>query len=141
MPKVILIDVDGCLTDGRLTIDHRGEKPFKQFHTRDVRAIRELVFNGFEVVLVSADDWPGIHFFADKVGADVCISREKSELPYDDYIAIGDDAWDVGMLKKAKKAFCPADADSSVLAIRGIHRLLTEGGHGVVAGMARELLK
>ena len=141
MPKTILIDCDGVLTDGRLTIDHRGEKPFKSFHTRDVRAIRELIYNGYEVVIVSADDWPGIYHFAKKVGADVCISRDKTQIPYDDYIAVGDDAWDVGMLKKAKKAFCPNDADLSALAVPGIVRVTTDGGHGVIAEMAREILK
>jgi 3-deoxy-D-manno-octulosonate 8-phosphate phosphatase (KDO 8-P phosphatase) len=139
--KVILIDCDGVLTDGRLTIDHRGEKPFKQFHTRDVRAIRELIYHGYEVVIVSADDWPGIHHFANKVGADVWISRDKSQLPYDNFVAIGDDAWDVPMLIKAKKAFCPADADLSALSVPGIQRLATQGGAGIIAELAREILK
>jgi len=138
--KVILIDCDGVLTDGKLTIDHRGEKPFKQFHTRDVRAIRELIYNGYEVVIVSADDWSGIHHFANKVGADVCISRDKKELPYKDYIAVGDDAWDVQMLRGAKLAFCPANADESVKIIPGIVKIETNGGEGVIAGLARRIL-
>jgi len=140
MSTVILIDVDGVLTDGRLTIDHNGEKQFKQFHTRDVRAIRELVYNGYEVVLVSADDWEGIHYFADKVGADVLISRDKRDLPYKDYIAIGDDAWDIQMLANATDAYCPHDADVSVLSIMGINRLETHGGRGCIAEMARAIL-
>lgn len=140
-PRIILIDSDGVLTDGKLTIDHRGEKPFKQFHTRDVRAIRELIYNGYEVVIVSADDWPGIHHFADKVGADVCISRTKGNLPYQNYIAIGDDAWDVQMLRRATIAFCPANADESVKVIPGIIRIETNGGDGVIAGLARRIIK
>lgn len=137
----ILIDCDGVLTDGKLTIDRNGEKQFKQFHTRDVRAIRELIFNGYEVVIVSADDWPGIYHFADKVGADVYISRDKNDLPFKSYAAVGDDAWDVQMLQKAKMAFCPADADPSTLTVPGIQRLVTKGGCGVIAEIARELLK
>lgn len=139
--NVILIDCDGVLTDGRLTIDHRGEKPFKQFHTRDVRAIRELIYNGYEVVIVSADDWPGINYFADKVGATVHISRNKSDLPYGNYIAVGDDAWDVGMLSKAKVAFCPADADLSAMAVLGVIVMKTPGGQGVIAELVRRLVK
>jgi len=138
--KVILIDCDGVLTDGKLTIGRDGEKQFKQFHTRDVRAIRELVYNGYEVVIVSADDWPGIYHFAAKVGADVCISRTKTELPYKGYLAIGDDAWDVQMLKNARLAFCPADADVSVLGVEGIYQLKTAGGNGVVAEFIWEVL-
>ena len=141
MPNVILIDCDGVLTDGRLTIDHRGEKFFKQFHTRDVRAIRELIYNGYEVVIVSCDDWMGIHHFAAKVGADVHISRSKVELPYRNYIAIGDDAWDIQMLKGAEIAYCPVDADVLVCGLSGVHILDTKGGQGVIAEMARKLLK
>ena len=138
--KVILIDCDGVLTDGRLTIDHRGRKQFKQFHTRDVRAIRELVSHGYEVIIVSADDWEGINYFADKVGADVHICRDKSCVPYSGYIAVGDDAWDVGMLERAEIAFCPMDSDPSVSSIKGIKQLPVKGGHGVIAAMIRELL-
>jgi 3-deoxy-D-manno-octulosonate 8-phosphate phosphatase (KDO 8-P phosphatase) len=141
MPKVILIDCDGVLTDGRLTIDHNGEKQFKQFHTRDVRAIRELVYNGYEVVIVSCDDWPGIYHFADKVGADVFISRDKKDLPYTDYIAVGDDAWDVQMLINAKLAYCPMDADISVRRLPNVICLSVNGGNGVIADLTRRLLK
>jgi 3-deoxy-D-manno-octulosonate 8-phosphate phosphatase KdsC-like HAD superfamily phosphatase len=136
----ILIDCDGVLTDGALTIDHRGRKMFKRFHTRDIRAIRELVCNGNEVVIISADDWAGINHFADKVGADVHICRDKSCIPFSSYIAIGDDAWDVEMLKKATIAFCPMDADPSVSSIPGIKQLPVKGGQGVIAAMIRELL-
>ncbi len=140
--KTILIDVDGVLTDGRLTIDHRGEKPFKQFHTRDVRAIRELIsVHGFEVVLVTADEWPGIHHFSRKVGAEVIMSRSKTNLPYQNFIAIGDDSWDVSMLSQAQRAFCPWDADESVKRVAGITRLETLGGHGVIAEMLREIIE
>lgn len=136
----ILIDCDGVLTDGRMTIDHTGKKQFKQFHTRDVRAIRELVYNGWEVYIVSADEWHGIYHFADKVGAEVYFSRHKEKLPFDRYVAIGDDSWDVGMLEKAKVAFCPKDAGDSVLAISGIQVIPCKGGYGVVATALPEIL-
>lgn len=136
----LLVDCDGVLTDGRLTIDHKGEKLFKSFHTRDVRAIRELIFNGYEVTIVSADDWPGIFHFAEKVGADVHICRDKSDLPFSNYVAVGDDAWDAPMLKEASRAFCPADADQSVLGLPGITILKTKGGQGVIAELVRILL-
>lgn len=143
-PSLVLIDVDGILTDGRFHIDHTGEKLFKSFHTRDVRAIRELVFNGYEITLISADDWPGLNFFAEKVGADVLFLREKEKLPESllkrEFIAIGDDAWDVPMLKRAKLAFCPSDADASVMRLPSILPLHCQGGAGVIAHLVRYLL-
>lgn len=137
----ILVDCDGVLTDGKLTIDHAGEKLFKRFHTRDVRSIRQLVHLGYHVVIVSADDWPGIFHFANKVGAEVLISQDKKENGYQDYIAIGDDAWDVSMIKGSALAFVPADADQSVLTCgRPVIKLNTPGGQGVMAEVLQQLL-
>ena len=139
-PKTILIDCDGVLTDGTLTIDHNGEKLFKKFHTKDVRAIRELVANGYEVVIVTADDWPGVFHFAEKVGAVVEVTKEKGKLKYENYIAIGDDAWDVQMLQNADMAFCPIDADKSVKSIKGIRVIDSNGGCGMMAKVIRCLI-
>lgn len=134
----ILVDCDGVLTDGRLTIDHKGEKLFKSFHTRDVRAIRELVHHGYEVVIVTADDWGGTAHFAEKVGAELQVVREKEFSG--DYIAVGDDAWDVPMLLGATEAFCPSDADPAARSVPGVHVLRTEGGRGVLAEVLRRLV-
>lgn len=136
--KTLLIDCDGVLTDGTLVITGDGEKMFKKFHTRDVRAIREFVARGFEVVIVTADDWPGIHHFAEKVGAEVLIARDKRFLPYSNFIAVGDDAWDVPMLQQARQAYAPFDADWSVLN-NEVVRLDVEGGRGVIASLLKQL--
>ena len=131
------MDVDGVLTDGKLTIDHKGEKLFKQFHTRDVRAIRELVANGVEVYIVSADEWGGSQHFADKVGAEFFYLRDKKKLVDSlkarRWACVGDDAWDIGLLQCADMRFCPADADVHVRKLRGIHVLQTPAGKGCIA--------
>src|ERR1017187_3283609 len=88
--KVILIDMDGVLTDGKINIDHTGTKMFKSFCTRDVRSIRELISMGYEVYIVSADDWSGGKAFASKVGAEFIYKREKSGFTKP-YLAVGDD--------------------------------------------------
>jgi YrbI family 3-deoxy-D-manno-octulosonate 8-phosphate phosphatase len=144
-PEVVVIDVDGCLTDGVLTIDHKGEKLFKRFHTRDVRAIRELIYNGVEVYLVSADDWAGTRHFAKKVGAEFIYMRNKADLLPQlmkrKWWAIGDDAWDIPLLKAADRCFCPADADPSVLNINRVNILNSIGGYGVVAEVVHHFMK
>lgn len=142
-PNIVILDVDGVLTDGCLTIDHKGEKLFKKFTTKDVRAIRELVANGFEVYIVTADDWPGTKHFAEKVGAEFICLKDKMQIRQTigdrPFIAVGDDAWDVGILKAATIAFCPLDADWSVKQVKGIRILKTRGGKGVVAEVIRLL--
>lgn len=136
-PEVIVVDVDGVLTDGKLNIDHRGEKMFKSFHTRDVRAIRELIANGVEVYLASADDWSGTKQFADKVGAQFIYLRNKEKLlerlKGRRWWAVGDSAYDIPLLKHAARGFCTADCAPYVQAILpGITRLKTPGGGGVM---------
>jgi len=135
-PNILVIDCDGVLTDGTLTIDCKGEKLFKKFHTRDVRAIRQFVASGYEVYIVTADDWDGTMHFAEKVGAHCKVLKDKSRvaemLHNRPYIAVGDDAWDVPMIAGATHAYCPANADTVVKAT-GAHVLKSNGGEGVIA--------
>jgi 3-deoxy-D-manno-octulosonate 8-phosphate phosphatase (KDO 8-P phosphatase) len=134
----IFIDIDGTLTDGKMYIDHRGEKMFKAFHARDVRAIRELIVNGYDVTLVTADDHESGKHFAHKVGADYECMRDKGKLGPSEY-AIGDDTWDVAMMEGSRLAFCPADADP--VAKRAADIILnTNGGQGVIAEMIHHIL-
>jgi len=141
-PDIVVIDCDGVLTDGKLTINSSGTKLLKQFHTRDVRAIRELVSSGVEVYIVTADDWEGTAHFAKKVGAEYVYMRDKSKVPEmlanRPYICVGDDAWDIPMITAAKISFCPANADTLVKTF--CHMVLeTKGGEGVIAELLHAL--
>lgn len=136
MAEIICIDFHGVLTDGKLNVSHDGKTFFESCHTRDVRAIRELVASGHEVYIVTASMNPIVQAFAEKVGVVVIQARDKSEMPAifkKSYIAIGDDAWDVPMLEKAVHAFCPADADPCVKSLPHIRILNSKGGQGVIA--------
>lgn len=134
--RLIYIDIDGTLTDGKMYIDHKGEKPFKAFNARDVRAIRELIYNGWEVNLVSADDHPSGKHFAEKVGAGFIYTRDKGSLPSAQF-AIGDDVFDKEMLLNAGTGFYPSDADFIIKDLSELHKLTTQGGQGVVAEFVR----
>jgi len=52
-------------------------------------------------------------------------------------MAIGDSAWDIEMLKKVVKRFCPLDAEDEVKALDKMIVLNRKGGDGVIL----ELLK
>lgn len=136
--KTLVIDLDGCLTDGKQYITHDGSKLFKAFHSRDVAAIRELIFNGWRVVIVTADgDASGKHF-AEKVGAEFLELRDKSQIPFPYSVAVGDSAWDIPMLEKAQRKFVPADADECIWN-KG-ERLLNNGGAGIMTEIVNILL-
>lgn len=131
--KILVTDLDGVLTDGKQYITSDGNKLFKAFHSRDVAAIRELIFNGWRVVIVTADDDPSGKHFADKVGAEYMVLRDKSKIPFESgsFIAVGDSSWDSKMMQMADNCYCPADAQMKEWPCDVIH-LKTKGGEGVL---------
>jgi 3-deoxy-D-manno-octulosonate 8-phosphate phosphatase KdsC-like HAD superfamily phosphatase len=137
----ILIDFHGVLTDGKQSISHDGTFMFDHIHTRDVRAIRELVARGFIVVILTASSNPVIEHFARKVGAEICVARDKSVMldRFGFYVGVGDDVWDLQMLKQAERCFCPGDADPLVKEIEGIEILDTAAGRGCLAEILPKL--
>jgi 3-deoxy-D-manno-octulosonate 8-phosphate phosphatase (KDO 8-P phosphatase) len=50
--RLLVLDVDGVLTDGRLHFTARGEE-FKSFHVRDGAGIKQLIHNGVQVAVIS----------------------------------------------------------------------------------------
>lgn len=127
----ILIDFHGVLTDGKLNITHDGQTMFESVNVRDIRAIRELIAYGNEVYIITASSSPIIDAYCRKVGCEKMVLRDKSQVPFDEpFVAIGDDAWDIPMLRKTETAFCPSDAIRDI----GCHvtRLRSKGGEGVI---------
>jgi 3-deoxy-D-manno-octulosonate 8-phosphate phosphatase (KDO 8-P phosphatase) len=135
--KILVIDIDGVLTDGKVWYTHSGERS-KGFHSRDIRAIREFIANGFEVLLCTQSEWPGALAFADRTGATVVIGREKP-VPKDPFIIVGDDTPDIELMKAAAEAYCPADADHEVK--KYCTQLNTAGGNGCIAELANRYFK
>lgn len=50
--RLLILDVDGVLTDGRLVFDDRGRE-YKAFHSRDGHGIRMLGRSGVQVAVIS----------------------------------------------------------------------------------------
>ena len=50
--KLLILDVDGVLTDGKLFFDDQG-KEYKSFHARDGHGIKLLRLTGVEVAVIS----------------------------------------------------------------------------------------
>jgi 3-deoxy-D-manno-octulosonate 8-phosphate phosphatase (KDO 8-P phosphatase) len=128
---VFCIDIDGCLTDSKIWVTHKGEIS-KGFNSRDLAAIRELIAYGHEVHIVTASSWPGAESYLKRSGASLHILRNKEEIPFHYDVALGDSAWDIPMLRKAKFMFCPADAQSEVRIMNHMNVLKTKGGEGVM---------
>lgn len=146
MIKNLILDLDGVLTDGKQYIASDGSKMFKAFHSRDIRAIRELVVSGIEVIVLSADDWPGALVWCQNVGANFYTSRDKlqwvknAKLKPEETAVIGDDAWDIPLLNWSDHAFAPLDADLQVGLLTHATQVRVCGGQGVVAEFVRVFL-
>lgn len=136
--KTIVCDCDGVLTNGKVYYDAKGGRT-KGFHSRDIRAIRQLISHGFRFVILTQSSWPGIDDFAKRTGAEVIMDREKKTDGLEPFIAIGDDTSDIEMLSKAVLAYCPVDADAEVIAMCRVKILMAKGGEAVIAELLREL--
>ena len=139
--NTLLIDFHGVMTDGRQSVSQDGRYLFDHVHTRDTRAIRELVARGYRVVILTASGNPIITAFAERMKVELHVVRDKSSVleQYLPFIAVGDDAWDVQMLEKAERAFCPLDADISVRSVEGVEVLDVLGGYGCLAEVLHKL--
>lgn len=140
--SLLLIDVDGVLTNGEVFVDSAGNRS-KVFNARDSRAIAQLVSEGWEVHVVSTSGWPGLAKYLERSPAIVWSDFQKTPENLEritlgrPYVAVGDDVWDIHMLLGATIALCPQDADAAVLALGCVVPLPVCGGRGVIAEILR----
>ena len=113
----ILVDCDGCLTDGKKYVDATGQRQMIAFHSRDSIACKALVEMGFQVIILTHSLFPGIPAYWEKYGAKVHASKiEKSNVHShfyinpDKVIGIGDDITDISFLETVKFPYIVADA-------------------------------
>lgn len=136
----IYCDFHGVLTNGKISITADGTTLFEQVHTRDIRAIRQLVAMGYEFYILTASSSEIIKAFAHKTGSGLIVSRNKHTMTDEqDYIAVGDDSWDIEMLRNAALAYCPSDAIDEVKKVA--QSLKTKGGEGCIDELLHILLK
>jgi len=132
----IVLDCDGVLTPATQHITVTGDKLFKAFNARDLVALRALDEAGYDVYVVSADDWAGTKYWVDKTKATFIYSREKHtlDLPWDKTLACADDFFlDGKMLMRAMYSAVPADACILLKNPQfGHHTLKSKGGEGLV---------
>jgi 3-deoxy-D-manno-octulosonate 8-phosphate phosphatase (KDO 8-P phosphatase) len=151
--RLLVLDVDGVLTDGTLVYTSRGEES-KQFSVRDGLGIRLLLDAGIEIAILSGRRSEAVAIRCRELG----ISRElvvlgsgdksadlgalETQLVLEDrqVAAMGDDLPDVPVLQRAGFSACPSDAVPEVAAT--CHLVCgSPGGHGAVREIAELLLK
>jgi len=148
---LLVLDVDGVLTDGGITIDARGVET-KTFHVRDGLGIRLWMKMGYEVAIITGRSGMCVGHRARELGIrhvfqaagpkDQVFGRLLRDLGLDASQAavIGDDLADLPMLRLAGYAMAVADA---VREVREIAEFVTvhPGGTGAVREAIEHLLK
>ncbi|MGR9088633.1 MAG: 3-deoxy-manno-octulosonate-8-phosphatase KdsC [Gammaproteobacteria bacterium] len=140
--RLLILDVDGVLTDGRLFFDNQGNE-YKSFHSRDGFGLKLLRQTGMETAVISGRKSKsvalrmknlGIEFvyqgFDDKVAAfDEIIAKTKLKPEQTAYV--GDDLIDLPVMVRAGLAIAVGDAHPAVKQ-RADWCTQRPGGHGAV---------
>jgi len=145
MIKLLIIDVDGVLTDGRKVYDKSHKVLSKRYLCKDFTAIKRFVAAGIKVVMLSGDNFNkemaqkrNIDFYCTR---DLNLSLDKSQflqifeekysVPIENMAFVGDDYFDLTIIKKLDYTFCPSDSPKIIKDECEVV-LKSAGGDGVV---------
>lgn len=148
---VLILDVDGVLTDGRVILTPSGEE-IKEFCVRDGSGMKYWQRVGGKIGIISGRGSPAILRRAEELGVDAVRLNAKDKLPAlremlaqmnvtpDRVVAVGDDLPDVPVLREAALAAAPADA---VEEVRSLAHYVTKasGGRGAVREVIELVLR
>ena len=148
--KILVLDVDGVLTDGRLFYHDDGTES-KAFDVRDGHGTKMLKQAGIETVLISGRSCPSV----DKRAADLGITevvqgvRDKvpileeiisqRDLKLEEVAFVGDDVVDLTVMNRVGFAVAVPDA-SEYLFDTAHYVTLAPGGRGAVREVAELIL-
>jgi 3-deoxy-D-manno-octulosonate 8-phosphate phosphatase (KDO 8-P phosphatase) len=149
--KLLVLDVDGCLTDGGIHYTQNGDE-FKTFSVKDGLAIASWIRLGGDVAIITGRSSKIVEKRAKELGIKEIhqgIKDKKSKLQeilqdlnltLQNVAAIGDDLNDYAMLKSVKRSFTPNDGVADIKEIVDI-TLSKNGGDGAVREMIEIILK
>ena len=149
--ELIVLDVDGTMTDGKITYTQNGDE-LKSFCVKDGLAISSWIKLGKDVAIITGRESKiverrarelGIKYFYQGVNNKREVIEEILDilhLTMDSVASIGDDLNDYNLLKASKLSFAPNNASSYIKDIVSI-RLSKDGGDGAVREMIEYLIE
>jgi len=149
--KLVILDVDGVLTDGSIILDNE-ENEFKSFHVRDGHGIKMLIKAGFKVAMVTGRYSRVVERRARELGINEVFQKchdkrlayrhliEKYSIGSGEVAYIGDDIVDLPLLYGSGLSVAVADADEEA---KNAAMMVTKnrGGRGAVREVCDFLLK
>lgn len=124
--RLLVLDVDGVLTDGRLLYDADGRES-KSFHVRDGYGLQQLMAAGVTVAVISGRHSPAAaarlselrvpHVFLGRNDKRAVFDQLLTDLvvPASQVACVGDDVTDLGIMALAGLGITVADAHADVL--------------------------
>ncbi len=151
MIELLVLDVDGCLTDGGITYSENGDE-LKTFSVKDGLAIATWIKMGKKVAIITGRNSTIVERRAKELQVSYLyqgVSDKKRildtilkdcKLSYENVAAIGDDLNDYQMLSSAKLSFTP---NNGVKVIQELVDIILEkrGGDGAIREMIEIILK
>lgn len=156
--KLLILDVDGVMTDGTKAYGLDGLVVWKKFADIDFTAIKKFQSRGWRVCWLSADKVVNEIVAANR-HIDFWYSRDDDgsinkvrwlhklishyNIPLEDVIYVGDDLFDVPIIKAVMagggRAFYPSNAAPQMQHISGIEALGKSGGGGAIMDLLFKL--
>jgi 3-deoxy-D-manno-octulosonate 8-phosphate phosphatase (KDO 8-P phosphatase) len=124
--KLVIFDVDGVLTDGRLYFDEHGGE-FKSFHARDGLGINLLRQSGVEVAVISGRMSKSVNYRMENLGIARVFQGQKNKVEAYELLReelgllpeqiahVGDDLIDLPLLRRVGLAVAVADAHPAIV--------------------------
>lgn len=149
--KLLILDVDGVLTDGRIVIDDAGLES-KQFDVRDGHGLKMLMRFGIGVVLLTGRKSRVVEYRAADLGITEVYQGilnkgelfagilERRNVAPEETACVGDDVVDIPLLRRAGFSVAVADAVDEA---RRVADYVTHhgGGRGAVREVCEVILK
>lgn len=150
--KILVLDVDGVLTNGSLLVGHDGKEALKTFDSLDGHGIKLLQSVGIIVAIITGRSSGMVEGRAKELGIKhvqmgvankfnaLQLLLTETGLSLSDCAAIGDDWPDLAILPKVHFAACPAQGHEEVK--KRVHYITQRsGGSGAVRELCDLILK
>lgn len=151
MIKLVVLDVDGTLTDGKLYIDNIGNE-MKAFDVKDGLAISQSIKQGIKFAIITGKTSKIVEKRGKELGiqeivqgswdkvADLKKILEKYSITFSETAYLGDDLIDLKAMKLCGFSACPNDAVNEIKEISD-YISTKNGGCGAVREILEKILK
>lgn len=149
--KLIVLDVDGTLTDGKLYIDNAGEE-IKAFNVKDGMSIAQGIKYGMKFAIITGKESEivrrrakelGIEEVHQKISNKIKVLDEilkKNQITYEETAYMGDDINDIPAIMKAGLTGAPYDSSPDIINLVDF-RTPAKGGKGAVREFVEYILR